>query len=306
MMPKDGEKTGRAAAPGAAETKAASPVGRDTEAILALVDGIPAFSNSVARVLQLSSDLNCSARELLEVVSTDPVLTMKILRLVNSAYFGRSKRVTSLHQAMVTLGLNTLKNTALSLAMLGVLPKKSRSGFDIDALWVHSLAASLAARRLALHLGLGRGEAEDCFVAGLLHDVGKLVLAQFRPNEFAQALEQAAKNNTPPFEAEEAIFGVDHAAVGAALARRWELPPALADALAGHHNPDATPAMMTDIVCAANLSTLRLGLGASGDARTPDFPAGLAARLGFGAPVAAALLHGLDKELERSRILLQL
>ncbi|MDP2847413.1 MAG: HDOD domain-containing protein [Humidesulfovibrio sp.] len=276
------------------------------DATLALVDNIPAFSKSVTRVLHLASDLNCSARDLLEVVSTDPVLTMKVLRLVNSAYFGRSQKVTSVHQAMVTLGLNTLKNVALSLAMLGALPKKSSSGFDIDALWEHSLAVGLAARRLARQQNLSRTEAEDCFVAGLLHDVGKLVLAQFRPQEFADALDEARQQGRPLHEAERASIGVDHAELGAALARRWELPPALVNALAGHHDPEAAPAPMTDVIFAANQVAKRLTLGDSGDMQTLPFPSGLAERLGLDAGAATALMPDLGDELERSRILLKL
>lgn len=275
------------------------------EHILPLVDKIPAFSQSVSRVLALASDINCQARDLVEVVSRDPVLTMKILRLVNSSFFGRPFKVTSIHQALVNIGLNTLKNTALSLALLGVLPRKSASGLDIDALWLHCLAVGLAARRLALATGLPRGEAEDFFVAGLLHDVGKLVFAQYLPKQYAQALASAAADQLPLHVAEKRFLGATHAQAGALLVQRWKLSDALVLGLARHHTPNAgEPSKVADILFTANLAVKKLGLGASGDCSSQGLPAAVRQRLGLSSAQYKAVLDGLAQEMEDSRALL--
>jgi len=286
-----------------------SDEGKDTntERLLPLVEKIPAFSQSVSRVLSLAADINCSPKALVDVVSGDPVLTMKILRLVNSAYFGLANRVTSVHQALVTLGLNTLKHTALSLAMLGVLPKENEAGFDIDALWLHSLAVGLAARRLARVKGVPRSESEDYFVAGLLHDVGKLVYARYEPERFARALEAAALDQVDLTVSEQAALGATHAEVGALLARRWGLPESLALALAGHHAPNDDPAsQLTDVVFVANQVVKRRNLGFSGNPVLSPLPAGVRGRLGLGSDAVADALADLPGELQNARVMLQL
>ena len=278
-----------------------------TQRLLPLVEKIPAFSQSVSRVLSLAADINCSPKTLVEVVSGDPVLTMKILRLVNSAYFGLASRVTSVHQALVTLGLNTLKHTALSLAMLGVLPRENEAGLDIDALWLHSLAVGLAARRLARAKGVSKSEAEDYFVAGLLHDVGKLVYARYEPKLFARALETAALDQVDLTVSEQAALGATHAEVGALLARRWGLPEALGGALAGHHAPDdETPSQITDVVFVANQLVKRRNLGFSGNPVLTPMPAGVRARLALQADAVGEALADLPGELQNARVMLQL
>ena len=273
--------------------------------LLPLVEKIPAFSQSVARVLSLASDINCSAKDMVEVVSRDPVLTMKILRLVNSAYFGRPSKVTSIHQALVNIGLNTLKNTALSLALLGVLPRKSESGFDIDGLWLHCLAVGLASRRLALATGHARSEAEEFFVAGLLHDMGKLIFAQYLPQEYAKALSSAASGKLPLHAAEELFLSVTHAQAGALLAQRWKLSEALVLGLARHHTPEqGEPSAMADVLFASNQVVKKLGLGSSGDFSSTTLPPGVRERLGLDPAGFKAAMEGLSEEMDSARAIL--
>ena len=141
--------------------------------LLTAVEKMPAFPKSVHEVLKLASDINCSQKELVEVIKKDPVFTLKILRLVNSAYFGLSREITSINHASVYLGLNTLKNVALGLAAVGAIPKSNVAGLDMGAFWLHSLAVATSTRMLGAMLGVTRDEAADYFAAGLLHDIGK-------------------------------------------------------------------------------------------------------------------------------------
>ncbi len=230
-----------------------------------------------------------------------------MLRLVNSAYFGLRNPVSSIHQALVSLGVNTLKNIALSLAMLGALPRENGAGFNSEECWVHSLAVGLAARRLGRLAGVDPAEAEEYFVAGLLHDVGKLVLARQAPQEYRRALEAAAAGEQDLLAAEAAVLGATHAEVGAVLATHWGLPEMLGLGLARHHAPDAgEPSALVDAVYAADQLSKRLGLGFSGDPTWKPFPAGVAARLGMDLDQALVNLADLPEELERAKAFLQL
>ncbi len=275
------------------------------EIILPLVEKIPAFSQSVSRVLTLTSDINCSPRELVEVVSLDPVLTLKLLKLVNSAYFGLAQKVTSIHHALVYLGLNTLKNITLSLAMIGALPRKNKAGFNADALWLHSLGTGVAARILAKsRLSLG-DEAEEYFVAGLLHDVGKLVFARYMPDRFKEALSAAAEGGVSLCQAEKRAIGADHAEVGAMLAVKWQLSNELAAVLGRHHAPEEGETLpMLDAVFAANQIVKVLGFGMSGDPVPRELPEAVAERLGVNLEELIASMPNLAEELDKARILI--
>jgi len=277
------------------------------EIILPLVEKIPAFSQSVSRVLALTSDINCSPRELVEVVSLDPVLTLKILKLVNSAYFGLAQKVTSIHHALVYLGLNTLKNITLSLAMIGALPRKNKAGFNADAFWLHSLGTGVAARLLARTRRTPGDEAEEYFVAGLLHDVGKLVFARYMPEQFKDALKAAGEGGVSLCEAEKRAIGADHAEVGAMLAVKWQLSGELAASLGRHHVPEEGEALpMLDAVFAADQTVKALGYGFSGDPTPRPLPEAVAARLGMNLEELAASMPSLGGELDKARILITL
>ena len=281
------------------------PGNKAMESLLPLVEKIPAFPQSVSRVLSLSSDINCPTRELVEVVSNDPVLTLKILRLVNSAFFGLATPVTSIRQALVTLGMNTLKNTALSLALIGVLPRENEAELDMDRFWLHCLAVGLAARRLARAMGLSRSEAEDHFVAGLLHDVGKLVLARYQALAYRSVLETVREDNSDLHEAEKTMLDATHCEVGALLAERWGLPDPLARCLAWHHDPDGDPSPMGDTVFAADQLVKRLRLGFSGNPAWRDFPEALADRLDLDTEKALTFMPGLQEELDAARAMIE-
>ena len=116
------------------------------EKLATLVDDMPAFSSSVMRVMDLTADINCSPKELVEVIDHDPVMTMKILKLVNSAYFGLRSEVVSIKQGVVILGINTLKNLAITIAAVGMLPRNSVKGFDSQEFLLHSLGTATITR----------------------------------------------------------------------------------------------------------------------------------------------------------------
>jgi HD-like signal output (HDOD) protein len=138
-----------------------------SQKLAAAVDGMPAFPKSVQAILDLTRDVNCTPKDLVQVIDKDPVVTVKILKIVNSAYYSLPKQVTSINHAVVFLGFNTIKNLALSIAAIGMLPKSNEAGFDVQEYLLHSLATANIAKRLATDLG--GVDPMDCFIAGLLH-----------------------------------------------------------------------------------------------------------------------------------------
>ncbi len=139
--------------------------------LAAAVDGMPAFPKSVQKILELTRDVNCSPKDLVQVIDKDPVVTVKVLRVVNSAYYSLPKQITSINHAVVYLGFNTIKNLALSIAAIGMLPASNAAGFDGAQYLLHSLSTAAIAKQLALRLD--DADPMDCFIAGLLHDFGK-------------------------------------------------------------------------------------------------------------------------------------
>ena len=227
---------------------------RTKEELLNMVDRMPAFPASVHRIIQLTSDVNCQARDLVRVIDTDPVLTMRILRVANSAYFGLQMKIASVQHAVVYIGLNSVKHLALATAAIGSLPKESTDGFDADAFLHHSLAVGVITRRLSKRIGGVSKSNGDEFVGGLLHDIGKVLFAHFESETLAAAIRLSDEEGIPVYEAERRLLGVDHAEMGAMLAEHWGFPESLCYAIREHHEPidDENAPALRDCIFLAN------------------------------------------------------
>lgn len=199
------------------------------------VERMPAFPKSVQRVLELTRDINCEPKELVAVIEKDPVIAIKILKLVNSAYFSLPNKITSINHSVVYLGLNTIKNLALNFSTIGMLPRQNAAGFDMQTYLMHSLLTANLAHLLVEKFAAGEADIADSYIVGLLHNFGKVVFAQFMPQEFLQALNVSTEEHLPLHLAEEAVIGADHALVGAMLAQHWQFPDALVECIRGHH-----------------------------------------------------------------------
>lgn len=222
--------------------------------LIAVVERLPAFPKSVQQVLELSRDINCLPRDLVAVIEKDPVMTAKILRVINSAAFSLPNKITSINQSLVYLGLNTIKNIALSLAALGMLPRSNTAGFDMQQYLVHSLMVGSITRMLAARQNIDGVDLGDCYIAGLLHDFGKVVFAHYMPEEFSVALELSKERELPLHLAETVVIGADHAMVGSMLAARWLFPANLVSCIGNHHSNDVHDGMndclrMADQIC---------------------------------------------------------
>lgn len=268
--------------------------------LAAAVDGMPAFPKSVQRVLELTRDVNSTPRDLVEVIDKDPVLTVKILKVVNSAYYSLPKQITSVGHSVVYLGFNTIKNVALSIAAIGMLPKTNEAGFDGQQYLLHSLATAAIAKQLAMKVD--DADPMDCFIAGLLHDFGKVVLAQFMPKEFRVALDVSKAQGTSLHLALREVIEVDHAVVGAMLVEKWRFAPKLVETIRHQYGPELVDSDMIACVFGANQISKHLKYGFAGNHLVEAFPHMVAKRLGGSMEDAIERLGNLGPLFEEAQV----
>lgn len=261
--------------------------------LAAAVERMPAFPKSVQTILEMTRRPDCLPKALVGVIEKDPVMTMKILRIVNSAWYGLPNRINSVAQAVVYLGINTVKNLALTIAAVGMLPRENDAGFDIQGYLVHSLSVAAVARLLCEKFAHGEADPGDCYIAGLLHDFGKVVLARFLSAEFALALLSAREGERSLDAAERRVIGVDHAHVGARLAQKWQFGQSLVVCIRDHHDETASPSAMLDCLRVADALCRWRGYGDAGNPWHEEEAARLPARFGNELPVLAASLAEL-------------
>ncbi|MCP3868363.1 MAG: HDOD domain-containing protein [Gammaproteobacteria bacterium] len=273
-----------------------------------VVNEMPAFPNSVTRIMQLTSDIDCSPKDIVDVIDHDPVMTMNILKLVNSAYFGLSRKIISIKQGVVFIGVNTIKQLALTVATIGRLPKETSAGLNMNDFLLHSLGTATISRLLGQRLEVSPLEVSGYFVAGLLHDFGKVVFAQFMPTEFEKAMQRAEMDGISLYEAEKLEIGADHAQIGGMLGEKWQLPPNLVICIQDHHSAEAesSAAQMCDCVIAANLIIKQKGFGNAGNPVVENLPNRTSERFGMDRDELSDALGDIDDDLDKARLFLRL
>lgn len=233
---------------------------------------LPPLPAVVTRVMQTINDPTTSAADLNRLISGDPALTSKVLRLVNSSYYGFPRRIATITHAVVILGFNTVRNLTTSLGVFSAFdPKGQQTAMDRDKFWAHSLGTAVAAGVLARRKNIPVKAVEEVFVGGLLHDIGKLFLDQYFPDQYAIALKLAAAAKISIWDAEKTALGVGHALVGKRVAEKWNLPPSLTSMIMLHHQPAFSKEHfeITAVVQAADMVARKLKLGSGGDALVP-------------------------------------
>ena len=272
--------------------------------LMSAVERMPAFPRAAQKILELTRQLNCPPKEIVGVIDKDPVLTVKILRVINSAYYGLPSKITSVNQSVVFLGINTVKNLALGFAAAGTLPRTNAAGFDMHKYLLHSLTTSALARQLCVQLPAAEADPGDCYIAGLLQDFGKVVFAQFMAEEYKAALKLRAESGRPLHECEAEVIGADHALVGAMLAAKWQFPTALGECIRDHHRLDVPSTPLLDCLRVANQICRRQKVGDSGNPfRDDEVPA--AQRFGATFDDIIAGVGSLEKIVADSAIFAQ-
>jgi len=273
------------------------------ENLLAVMEKMPAFPQSVTRVLELSADINCEPKDLVEVIEYDPVMTVKMLTLVNSAYFGLRSHVRSINHALVYLGMNTVKNMAMSIAAMGMLKKFDIGHLNTKSFLMHSVLVGVLARRIGEIYPADGVDDSDYFIAGLLHDFGKLVLIEYQQETYAQVLQRAKDEEISVAMVEHEVFGTSHAEVGGMLAEYWGLPEHLSLSLFDHHNMQEISSLTSAVFMANQVA--KFHDKAAGNVLVEALPEALVARFGSLEFMLDAL-GDLNVEMEKTQAMINL
>ncbi|PKM41923.1 MAG: hydrolase [Firmicutes bacterium HGW-Firmicutes-8] len=234
--------------------------------IIHKVDELPALPQITYRVLKLTSDPKTSIAELANTIVKDQVLTAKVLRMANSVYYGYARRIYSISEALIILGFSTVRNLVLAASVYTVMDKELQGYFlPKGDLWKHCMSTALIARSLAKKVNYELPD--QAFIAGLLHDIGKIVLNTYMKESFHSVIEKVNKENIPFMDAEQQILGFDHAIVGSRVAEKWNLPQELVEAIASHHSPSRAEInpKLTSLTHIADAASMAMGIGLGGD-----------------------------------------
>lgn len=216
---------------------------------------LPPFPATANKVMEICRDVDTSPTDLTKVISLDPVLTGKVMQLVNSAYFGLSREIVSLVRAVVMLGMNTVKNLVLGATVMGAFgTRKNFRALNMDLFWKHSLGVGVIAKLIAKKRNIEKKLLEGYFIAGLLHDIGKIPLNSKFSDEYLNIIGIQEKAPQPLFVSEKQLMGIDHAYVGNLIAEKWKLGEEIADTITYHHSPETYQGLQNDILFTVILS----------------------------------------------------
>jgi len=271
------------------------------KAIVQQLQSLPLIPSVIVKVTEQASNPRTSALDLARTILTDQALTARLLRVVNSPLYGFPRRIATVTEAVTILGFNAVRNLLLSSSVVDLLAAEETPEFSPRALWEHAVGTAVGASRIAAYL---RHEAqEELFVAGLLHDVGKLVLFHCQPKDYGAALQAARADDLPLRTGEQRVFGAGHDQVGRLLAERWKLPVRLGEAVGYHHRPDLAQVAVREatMVHAADVIAHALQLGSGGEDAVPALHQACWDSLGFPVGSFPSMMTEIEDRFEDVR-----
>ena len=207
--------------------------------LIGQMEALPSLPTLYSEIVEKAGDPDVTLEDLAETIARDIAMTAKILKLVNSAFFGLGREIASVSEAISYLGVETIKSLVLTVNAFSQFEGSKLKAVSLEEIWSHSLSVASAAKQIARAEGCGVRVQEEAFVAGMLHDLGKLILGLNFPAEYVEVSRHAVGGESW-LEAERASFGVDHADVGGALIGLWGLPGPVVETIALHHRPSAS------------------------------------------------------------------
>lgn len=255
---------------------------------------LPTLPNVVQRIVDALDRPDVDLGWVAGLVETDQVLTAQLLRLANSAFYGLSGQIGTVSQALTVLGTTVTRGLVFSTSVLDL-------HIELAGFWEHSIGTAVAAGAIAKHLGLQRPE--EVSGAGLLHDLGKVVLYKQAPEAFAAVLARARDERIPFRDAERALLGVDHAEVASWLLTRWRFPVRITEPVVHHHHPEMSRAVPveTAVVHVANTVVRAYGYGFGGDRRVPPIAPAAWRRLGLAPHDLDAIIDVFEADLMQAQ-----
>jgi len=260
---------------------------------------LPALPQVFLELQQAINAKNTSADDLAAIISQDPSLTAFLLRMVNSAFYSLPMQIDTISRAVTVVGVNQLSTLAVGTSVMNLFKDVPAEVLDMEQFWKHSIACGLIARRLCRVTG--KGDPERAFVAGLLHDIGQLILLQADPERAAAVLIHARSKDVLLFVEEKALLGFDHATLGGMLLRKWNFPFVLVSAVLEHHQPkEKQKAEEPALVHCAEMIATSLGIGSSGEYFVQPPDKAIWDSMGLTPDRIDEMIEDLDEELEEA------
>ncbi|MDX1952821.1 MAG: response regulator [Verrucomicrobiota bacterium] len=206
--------------------------------LICTLERLPSLPRMYSELMDIFNKPNFDLSEVSDVISRDPSMTAQILKLANSAYFGLRGKISNVQDALSFIGFDTIRYLVLSVGVFSQFDEKRFDSRFLESVWAHSLTTAAAAKSIAEHEGFNHGFSNDCFVAGLLHDLGKIILADNRSESYRTVLATAQSERIPTWKAEHAFYKAHHGEIAGYLLQLWELPQQICSAIINHHSPD--------------------------------------------------------------------
>lgn len=234
--------------------------------IITRLDDFPTLPTIYSSLLDAISNPRSTVQDVADIISKDQSSSIKLLKVVNSSIYGFKTRIDTVSQAIFLLGFNEVKNIVLSLSVFQIFNSiNSQSKFSVVDLWKHSIGVAVVSRLLGVTLGIKN--VENYFLAGLMHDIGKLVFFKLFPDEYSKAVDDAFNSNIRIKDSEKKLFVIDHDILGDLLAEKWKLPISIRNSIKHHSSGSIDGKIEIQVACVhlANVITSLLELGNSGD-----------------------------------------
>jgi putative nucleotidyltransferase with HDIG domain len=272
------------------------------EEILRRIHQLPSLPTVVVDLLASMDQDDVNIDLLAQKIEKDQALTAQTLRLANSSFYGMAHQVTTMQEAVAILGFRTVRNVATTAALIGTFAGGMPASFNAIPFWRHAIAAAVCARELAVHFNLNP---EHAYTAGLLHDIGRLVLVtQFQSN-YEATMAHRAQHDCSLLDAERAVLGLDHALVGHVLTQHWKFPVAMQQAVAGHHAPVVQGMQaLSSVIVAADVIAHALDLSRDMDDLVPPVPMGLWQHLELDEKALREVFKNAEKQFEGASLVL--
>jgi len=264
------------------------------------VNGLVSLPELAINVNRMSADARFSAADIGQSIAQDPAMTARLLKIANSPYFGFPSKIETVARAITVIGTAQLRDLITATSVVDVFKELPNELISMETFWRHSVRCAVIARSLAAYLH--EPNVETFFTAGLLHDIGYLVLYRELPELSKQTLEHCRDNREIVFIVEQEIIGFDHAAVGGELLRAWNLPEILVDAIEYHHTPGLAKKFHreADIIHVANFLANTMSANASHDADTPALDNAALHRLNVNDDTLMKILKGAEEQFNQT------
>jgi HD-like signal output (HDOD) protein len=271
-----------------------------------VTDKMPTLPNIYTRVRDMIEDPRTSTLKVAEVISEDPVLSARVLKLVNSAFYGFPSKITTISRAIGIIGFNELKQIVFTTSIFDIFKIENRRvSFDVFEFWKHSFGCGIASKAIATRIG--EKHSEEFLIFGLLHDLGKLIMLQFDSYNFSRVLALSATENKFMIEAEKEILGFDHCDLAGETLKKWNLPEKTIMAIANHHCPADAGQFVTEasVVNMANVLIKAMMIGNGGSDLIPYVCQETWNKLGFNIGDIELMMNDVYRESESLLSLLE-